>query len=163
MEAEQLFHTGNHFDKLGLICLPGSEELTAKIDRWLVDWAAMGPEARDTFVVGAECPRFQSGDAKALIHDSVRGMDIYIIADVYNYSCTYTLFGIENRGFIRPGYHADLAVFEPGETVVTRESLLYKCGWSPIQGQTLHTRLRQVFLNGMPAGQSTAMPLQFVK
>ena len=97
MEAEQLFHTGNHFDKLGLISLPGSEELTAKIDRWLVNWAAMGPEARDTFVVSAECPRFQSGDAKALIHESVRGMDIYIIADVYNYSCTYKLFGIENH------------------------------------------------------------------
>ena len=97
MEAEQLFHTGNHFDKLGLIALPGSEALTAKIDRWLVEWAAMGPEARDTFVVSAECPRFQSGDAKALIHESVRGMDIYIIADVYNYSCTYKLFGIENH------------------------------------------------------------------
>ncbi len=97
MEAEQLFHTGNYFDKLGLIPLPGSEELTAKIDRWLVNWAAMGPEARDTFVIPAECPRFQSGDGKALIHDSVRGMDIYIIADVYNYSCTYTLFGYENH------------------------------------------------------------------
>ena len=97
MEAEQLFHTGNHFAKLGLISLPGSEELTAKIDRWLVEWAAMGPEARDTFVLSAECPRFQSGDAKALLHDSVRGMDIYIIADVYNYSCTYKFFGYENR------------------------------------------------------------------
>ncbi len=97
MEAEQLFHTGNHFAKLGLISLPGSEELTAKIDHWLVQWAAMGPEARDTFVLSAECPRFQSGDAKALLHDSVRGMDIYIIADVYNYSCTYKLFGYENR------------------------------------------------------------------
>ena len=69
MEAEQLFHTGNHFAKLGLISLPGSEELTAKIDHWLVQWAAMGPEARDTFVLSAECPRFQSGDAKALLHD----------------------------------------------------------------------------------------------
>ena len=73
------------------------------------------------------------------------------------------LFGIEKRGFIRPGYYADLAIIEPGETTVTRESLLYKCAWSPLEGQTLHTRLRQVFLNGMPAGQSTAMPLKFTK
>ena len=97
MEAEQLFHTGNHFNKLGLIALPGSEELTKKIDHWLVNWAAMGPEAQDSFILSAECPRFQTGDAKALIHDSVRGMDIYIIADVYNYSCTYKLFGYENH------------------------------------------------------------------
>lgn len=41
MDAEQLFHTGNHFDKLGLIVLPGAEELGGKIDRWLVNWAAM--------------------------------------------------------------------------------------------------------------------------
>ena len=73
------------------------------------------------------------------------------------------IFGIENRGFIRPGYYADLAILEPGEEVVTPKSLLYKCGWSPLEGQTLHTRLRQVFLNGMPAGQSTAMALKFTK
>ena len=73
------------------------------------------------------------------------------------------IFGIGNRGFIRPGYYADLAILEPGEEVVTPKSLLYKCGWSPLEGQTLHTRLRQVFLNGMPAGQSTAMALKFTK
>ena len=73
------------------------------------------------------------------------------------------LFGIENRGFIRPGYYADLAIIEPGETAVTPEKLIYKCGWSPLEGQTLHTRMRQVFLNGMPAEQSTAMPLKFIK
>ena len=71
------------------------------------------------------------------------------------------LFGIHGRGFIRPDYYADLVVVAPGETAVTRESLLYKCGWSPLEGQTLHTRIRQVFLNGMPAGQSTAERLVF--
>ena len=72
-----------------------------------------------------------------------------------------TIFGIEQRGFIRPDYYADLVVVEKGETTVTRDKLLYKCGWSPLEGQTLHTRIRQVFLNGMPANQSTAMPLTF--
>ncbi len=97
MEAEQLFHTGNHFGKLGLIVLPGSEELASKIDKWLVQWAAMGPEAQDTFIVPVDCPRFQSGDGKALLHDSVRGMDLYILADTYNYNVTYNLFGYQNH------------------------------------------------------------------
>ena len=56
-------------------------------------------------------------------------------------------------------YYADLVVVEPGETRVTHESILYKCGWSPLEGQTFHTRIRQVFLNGMPASQSSAMKL----
>ena len=71
-----------------------------------------------------------------------------------------TIFGIQKRGFIRPGYYADLVVVEAGETTVTRDKLLYKCGWSPLEGQTFHTRIRQVFLNGMPANQSTAMQLK---
>ena len=74
-----------------------------------------------------------------------------------------TLFGISERGFIRPGYYADLVIVEAGETTVTRESLLYKCKWSPLEGKTLHTRVRKVFLNGMPAEQSTAMQLKFIK
>ncbi len=74
-----------------------------------------------------------------------------------------TLFGIHQRGFLRPGYMADITIVEPGETRVTKENLLYKCGWSPLEGQTFHTRIKQVFLNGMPASQSTAMPLKFDK
>jgi dihydroorotase len=74
-----------------------------------------------------------------------------------------TIFGIERRGFIRPDYYADLVIVEKGETHITHDSILYKCGWSPLEGQTLHTRIRQVFLNGMPANQSTAMPLTFEK
>ena len=73
------------------------------------------------------------------------------------------IFGIRQRGFIRPGHYADMVVVEAGETHITRDSILYKCGWSPLEGQTLHTRIRQVFLNGMPANQSTPMKLNFEK
>lgn len=73
------------------------------------------------------------------------------------------LFGIENRGFLNPGNFADVVIFEPGETQVTQESILYKCGWSPLVGQTFHTRILEVFLNGMPSQQSTAAALTFSK
>lgn len=72
-----------------------------------------------------------------------------------------TIFGICERGFLRPGYMADVTIVEPSSEQVTHESLLYKCGWSPLEGQTFHTRIKQVFLNGRPAGQSKAMQLKF--
>ena len=59
------------------------------------------------------------------------------------------LFGIAGRGFIRKGYKADLVLVRPGvEEKVTRESLLYKCGWSPLVGETFHSRIEHVWVNG---------------
>lgn len=74
-----------------------------------------------------------------------------------------TIFGIQGRGFIRPGYAADLVIVEPGITKVTVDDIMYKCGWSPLTGQTFHTRIRKVFLNGMPSEQSKAEKLTFNK
>lgn len=60
-----------------------------------------------------------------------------------------TIFGIRDRGFIREGYKADLVLVRPGvEYKVRKEDLLYKCGWSPYEGQTLHTRVEMTFVNG---------------
>ena len=73
------------------------------------------------------------------------------------------LFGIEGRGFIRKGYKADLVLVHPGvEETVARESLLYKCGWSPLEGQTFHTRIERVWVNGNSA-VATGEPLTFSK
>ena len=52
---------------------------------------------RDTFLIDAKVPRFGSGEAKGIINDSVRGMDIYLMVDVCNYSLTYSLTGHENH------------------------------------------------------------------
>ena len=63
-----------------------------------------------------------------------------------------TLFGIADRGFIRDGYKADLVVVRPCvENRITKESLRYKCGWSPLEGQTFHSRVEMTFVNGMRA------------
>ena len=64
---------------LRLICCPGAEELTNLIDNHLVRWANEAGIDKETFIIPAECPRFQSGDAKGLVKESVRGDDIYIV------------------------------------------------------------------------------------
>jgi dihydroorotase len=58
------------------------------------------------------------------------------------------LFQIEKRGFIREGYFADLVVIDKRPTIVTKESLLYKCGWSPFEGTIFNYSVDQTFVNG---------------
>ena len=60
-----------------------------------------------------------------------------------------TLFRIEKRGFIREGYFADLVLVNPNKTqAVTKENLLYKCGWSPLEGETLSHTVEMTIVNG---------------
>ena len=59
------------------------------------------------------------------------------------------LFQIDRRGFIREGYYADLVIVEPDdEWIVSKENILYKCGWSPIEGQKLRARITHTLVNG---------------
>jgi dihydroorotase len=60
-----------------------------------------------------------------------------------------TLFRIDRRGYIREGYFADLVVVDPrSKTEVTKESLLYKCGWSPFEGTTFQNKIHSTYVNG---------------
>lgn len=59
------------------------------------------------------------------------------------------LYNIERRGYIRPGYQADLVLVNPDEEwVVTADCVLSKCGWSPMEGQRFHARVEKTFVNG---------------
>lgn len=59
------------------------------------------------------------------------------------------LFRIENRGYIREGYFADLVLINLNKpTKVTKESLFYKCAWSPFEGHTFKSRIEKTFVNG---------------
>ena len=82
---------------LRLIACPGAEELTNLIDKHLVRWASEAGYQTDSFIIESACPRFQSGDAKGLVKESVRGDDIFIVVDPGNYSVTYKLFNYENH------------------------------------------------------------------
>lgn len=59
------------------------------------------------------------------------------------------LFQIENRGYLREGYKADLCVFDLSNPwTVNQENILYKCGWSPFEGNTFRARVIHTFVNG---------------
>jgi dihydroorotase len=58
-------------------------------------------------------------------------------------------FKIEKRGFIRKGYFADLAIVDLHEDwVVSKNNILYKCGWSPFEGERFHSKVTHTFVNG---------------
>lgn len=59
------------------------------------------------------------------------------------------LFRIKQRGFIRPGYHADLVLIRPGmHWQLTRDRILSKCKWSPLEGQSFNWIVEKTFANG---------------
>ena len=58
-------------------------------------------------------------------------------------------FNLQNRGYIREGYYADLVVADlNGTTTVDKGNILYKCGWSPLEGMQFSAVIEQTFVNG---------------
>ena len=59
------------------------------------------------------------------------------------------LFNVDKRGFIRKGYHADLVLVDlESNNTVKRKDVLYKCRWSPMEGETFHSTVISTFVNG---------------
>ena len=88
--------------RLAIIPLESCASLGSKVDHWISQWRreresehkstiAFEGYERDSYIVGCSVPRFGSGEAKAMIDESVRGDDIYIMVDVCNYSISYRL------------------------------------------------------------------------
>lgn len=81
------------------------------------------------------------------------------------------LFGVKGRGFIREGYFADLVLVDPNKPyTVSSDNILYKCGWSPLQGETLSSSInttilngKVVFHNGEVMGEPSGQLLEFVR
>lgn len=93
---------------LGIIALDGCQEMGKKVNDYLVKWRKEdGPVHKDdivfngyernNYLIDAKVPRFGSGEAKGIINESVRGMDLYLMVDVCNYSLTYSLTGHTNH------------------------------------------------------------------
>lgn len=93
---------------LGLIPLKGCENIGKEIDYYLTQWRAeresehknslaFAGYQRPTYVVNCDLPRFGTGEGKGVMKSSVRGMDLYLLVDVVNYSETYKMFGQMNH------------------------------------------------------------------
>lgn len=58
------------------------------------------------------------------------------------------LFRIKDRGYLREGYKADICLFGKCPWQVTKENILYRCGWSPLEGMTFDYKIQTTFVNG---------------
>lgn len=81
------------YGELSVIGMKGCEQFVAQVDSYLKEWRCHGED--DTFVVDVNCPRFGTGEAKGTIMKSLRGHDLYIICDPFNYGVTYKMYGKE--------------------------------------------------------------------
>lgn len=93
---------------LKIAALEGCRELARDVDKYLVKFRETSNQEfqntptfqgyhKDSYIVRSACPRFGTGEAKGILYDSVRGADLFILADVMNHSLTYKVCGYENH------------------------------------------------------------------
>lgn len=94
---------------LKLIAMDSAEKLGRSVNNYLVDYRkninndkvkndpAFHGYIESSYLVDCECPRFGSGEGKAVFHESVRGKDLFILLDVCNHSITYDVNGYTNH------------------------------------------------------------------
>jgi len=106
-------HDKRHLDSipagsLGIIPVQGCEQMASEIDYYLTRWRAERESEHKgsvayigykspSYIITCYLPRFGTGEGKGVLSKSVRGMDLYLLADVVNYSETYKMFGITNH------------------------------------------------------------------
>jgi len=91
---DQLFETVLPLGELSIIGMHGCEEITKKIDWYLKQWTC-DKDPDHTFIIDAICPRFGTGEAKGVILQSVRGHDLFIICDAFNYGVSFEMYGMQ--------------------------------------------------------------------
>ncbi len=80
------------------------------------------------------------------VHDGVWDIQTMVEKMCHNPAI---LFRMEDRGYIREGYHADLVLLEPNRPwKVSKDNILYKCQWSPFEGTVFKSKVTHTFVNG---------------
>ncbi|MBO5845492.1 MAG: ribose-phosphate pyrophosphokinase [Clostridia bacterium] len=84
---------GSYYADLSVIGMKGCEQFVAQVDYYLKEWRRHGGD--ESYLVNVDCPRFGTGEAKALLHESLRGHDLYIVCDMFNHGVRYKMYGEE--------------------------------------------------------------------
>lgn len=99
---------------LKIAALEGCRDLAQRVDHYLVRFRQKSNQNfqntpnfqgyhEDSFMIRSSCPRFGTGEAKGILYDSVRGADLFILADVMNHSLSYTVCG--HKHYMSPDDH----------------------------------------------------------
>ena len=108
--------TDELYGDLSIISTKGNEDFARQVDDWIRQWRSeeavalaqkqkVGADATlfdtdihvDSFVASADPLRFADGEGKCVLHESMRGHDVYILCDLFNYGVTYKMYGVEQR------------------------------------------------------------------
>ena len=121
-----------------------------RIDTIATDHAPHLPEEKDN-------PYMKAPSGGPMIQHSLQAMidlhhqDVLSLELLVEKMChaPARLFGVSKRGYIRPGYWADLVLIDPQkEQTVGSDNLYYKCGWSPLEGHTFRSSITHTLVNG---------------
>lgn len=108
--------TDELYGELSIISTKGNEDFARQVDDWIRQWRSeeavalaqkekVGADATlfdtdihvDSFVASADTIRFADGEGKCVLHESMRGHDVYILCDLFNYGVAYKMYGVEQR------------------------------------------------------------------
>lgn len=93
---------------LKIVAMPSAQKLAHRVNNYLVNFRksvnnkvkndpAFHGYIESSYLTNFECPRFGSGEGKAVFHESIRGKDLFLITDVCNHSITYSVNGYTNH------------------------------------------------------------------
>lgn len=162
--VHHLHFTANDYERLGysIKCNPAIKEPKHKIALW----NALNDDRLDVIATDhaphlwnekqppyekahAGLPLIQHSLSLMLYYESLGKISLERIAEKMSHAVA-TCFNIKDRGFIREGYYADLVVVNKEQSyTVHKNNLLYKCGWSPLEGFTFPATIEQTFVNGV--------------
>lgn len=106
MASQDKIFTNMPIGPLGIISMKSSKELGELVNNHLLEKRRTAADIRksntdypgylkDSYLISADCLRFSSGEGKAVINETIRGYDLYILCDVGNYSCKYKMHGLD--------------------------------------------------------------------